>query len=184
MRQPPDRVAAILGSSARKNWVVYSKPPVAGADQVLDYLGRYTHRIAISNERLVGLQDGRVTFRWKDRANGNQEKLMTLEAPEFLRRFLLHVLPKRLVRIRHYGILANAVRRREIARCRTLLGITPVEERLESPSPKESWQELLLRLTGRDVSRCPKCPDGRLQEMEIVGPMRIQRLFPSRGAAS
>lgn len=109
---------------------------------------------------------------------------MTLEAPEFLRRFPLHVLPKNLMRIRHYGILANAVRRREIARCRTLLRVLAVEERFESATPKESWQELLFRLTGRDVSRCPNCRDGRLQEKEIVGPMRIHRLFPSRGAAS
>jgi hypothetical protein len=182
--QAPREVAAILGSSSRKNWVVYSKPPVAGADQVLDYLGRYTHRIAISNERLVSLQDGRVTFRWKDRARGNQEKLMTLEAPEFLRRFLLHVLPKNLVRIRHYGVLANAVRRRQIARCRTLLGVLPVQERLESTAPKESWQELLLRLTGRDVTRCPKCRQGRLQEKEIIDPIPFRWIFPSRGAAS
>jgi hypothetical protein len=186
LRQAPEEIAAIVGSSARKNWVVYSKPPVAGADQVLDYLGRYTHRIAISNERLVSLDDGRVTFRWKDRAHGNQEKLMTLEAEEFLRRFLLHVLPKRLVRIRHYGFLANAVRQKQIAKCRALLGTSAdkLGDDAACTDRSESWQELLLRLTGRDVTRCPKCREGRLHETGIVDPMPIRRMFVGSGAAS
>ena len=175
----------LLAQASMKSWVVYSKPPVAGPDQVLDYLGRYTHRIAISNERLVSLENGQVTFRWKDRAHANEEKLLTLEAQEFLRRFLLHVLPRNLVRIRHYGLLANAVRRREITRCRLLLG-EPKEEVIPSApgSKAESWQELLLRLTGRDVTRCPKCAEGRLHEIGTIEPAGIGRRVLGRGTAS
>ena len=185
LRQGPEEVAGILGASARKNWVVYSKPPVAGADQVVDYLGRYTHRIAISNDRLVSLQGGRVTFRWKDRSKANQKKRMTLDACEFLRRFLLHVLPKRLVRIRHYGFLANGVRRRRIARCRVLLGV-PEQQRpdVEQVEPNaETWQELLLRLTGRDVTRCPNCHEGRLIQTETFEPASWCWNLPGRGAS-
>jgi hypothetical protein len=172
----------ILAKASLKSWVVYSKPPVAGPDQVLDYLGRYTHRIAISNERLVSLKDAQVTFRWKDRAHGNQEKLLTLDAQEFLRRFLLHVLPRKLVRIRHYGFLANAVRRREVAHCRLLLG-QPKEEENAAPGPVP-WQELLLRLTGRDVTRCPKCVEGRLHEIGVVEPAGIGRRLLGQGTTS
>jgi hypothetical protein len=98
---------AQLRAAARKDWVVYSKPPFAGPRQVLQYLGRYTHRVAISNHRLVSLDHGRVTFHWNDRARGNPKRLMTLDVQEFLRRFLLHILPSGLMRIRHYGLLAN-----------------------------------------------------------------------------
>ena len=112
-RTPVDQ----LKQAARKTWVVYSKPPFAGAEQVLAYLGRYAYRIALSNDRLVALQDGQVTFRWKDRAHGNAPRLATLDAPTFLRRFLLHVLPRRFVRIRHYGFLANPVRPRPCPAC-------------------------------------------------------------------
>ena len=170
LAMPEEEVLALLGRTAAKNWMVYSKPPVAGADQVVDYLGRYTHRIAISNDRLVSLQDGEVTFRWKDRAHGNEKKVMTLEGGEFVRRFLLHVVPTGLVRIRHYGFLGNGVRRVQLARCRALVGATPQEE--TEPKGSETWQELLLRLTGRDVTRCPKCGEGRLQPIEILAPDR------------
>lgn len=163
-----EEVLALLARAAQKKWVVYSKPPVAGPEQVLDYLGRYTHRIAISNDRLVSLEDGRVTFRWKDRAHGNQTKLMTLEAGEFLRRFLQHVLPKGLVRIRHYGFLANGVRRKNVAHARDLLEVSEEERVRLAPPESESWNELLFRVTGRDVTRCPKCREGRLQSIEML----------------
>ena len=106
----------------RQEWVVYAKPPLGGAEHVLNYLARYTHRVAISNHRLVAFQDGRVSFRWKDYAHGGKKKLMTLAADEFLRRFLLHVLPKGLVRIRHFGLFANRRRTAMLALCRSLLG--------------------------------------------------------------
>lgn len=163
-----EEVLGLLARAARKKWVVYSKPPVAGPEQVLDYLGRYTHRIAISNERLVCLQDGRVTFRWRDRAHGNEQKLMTLDAAEFLRRFLQHVLPKGLVRIRHCGFLANGVRRRSVALARDLLDVSQEERLRLSPPVSEIWNETLLRVTGRDVMLCPNCREGRLQQIEVL----------------
>ena len=185
LRQGPNPVVTILKAAACRNWVVYSKPPVAGPDQVLDYLGRYTHRIAISNDRIVSLQGGRVTFRWKDRAKANQKKLMTLAAGEFLRRFLLHVLPSRLVRIRHYGLLANGVRRRRIAQCRALIPDSrkPLTNRLPPAPAEETWQEFLLRLTGRDVTRCPKCSQGHLVPVEILEPICHNWWIPGRGTS-
>ena len=157
-----------LRQAARKHWVVYSKPPFAGAEQVLAYLGRYAYRIALSNDRLVALQDGHVTFRWKDRAHGNVPRLATLDAPTFLRRFLLHVLPHRFVRIRHYGFLANAVRPHQLPRVRQLL--VPAAGALASNAPRapEPWEALLLRLTGKDVTRCPHCGDGHMRVIEAL----------------
>jgi hypothetical protein len=157
----------LLRRAARKKWVVYSKRPFAGPTQVLAYLGRYTHRIAIGNERIVGMDGDQVAFAYKDRADGDRRKLMTLPAPAFLRRFLLHVLPRGFVRIRHYGFLANAVRRKRIALCRLLLGVAakPTE-----PVARETWEELLLRLTGNDVTRCPCCGTGRLQNSRRIEP--------------
>src|SRR5262249_13990879 len=106
-------------------WVAYAKPPFGGPEQVLKYLARYTHRVAISNRRLVSMENGRVTFEYKDYADANQSKIMTLEAPEFIRRFLLHILPSGFVRIRQFGFLANRARRNKLALCRALLGATP-----------------------------------------------------------
>jgi hypothetical protein len=103
-----------LSKAAKKPWVVYCKPPFAGPQQVLQYLGRYTHRIAISNHRLVSLQDDHVTFRWRDYRDGNRNKLITLTAQEFIRRFLQHVVPSGFVRIRHYGFLSNRKRKATI----------------------------------------------------------------------
>jgi len=176
-------IQRLLGQASLKNWVVYSKPPVAGADQVIDYLARYTHRIALSNDRLVALKDGQVTLRWKDRANGNQKKLMTLDAVEFLKRFLLHILPRGLVRIRHYGFLANAVRRREIRRCRDLLGL-PIPATSKEPERLETWQETLLRFTGRDVTRCPQCKKGTMTDTGELRPAVPLWRMPGSGVAS
>jgi hypothetical protein len=103
-------------------WVVYAKPPFGGPEYVLNYLARYTHRVAISNHRLVAFQNDRVSFRWKDYAHGSKQKIMTVSSDEFLRRFLVHVLPKGLVRIRHFGLFANRRRGSMLARCRVLLG--------------------------------------------------------------
>jgi hypothetical protein len=107
----------------RKDWVVYAKPPFGSPAQVLKYLARYTHRVAISNSRIVSLTDEHVTFRYRDRARGNEMRTMKLSRAEFLRRFLLHVLPKGYVRIRHFGLLANRRRNANLARCRSLLGV-------------------------------------------------------------
>jgi hypothetical protein len=120
--QDPRQFRRLLGTLYRQRWVVYAKPPFGGARQVYRYLGRYTHRVAISNRRLLALDEGRVTFRYKDYADGTRDKQMTLDAEEFIRRFLLHVLPKGFVRIRHYGLLAGRNVDTKLADCRRLLG--------------------------------------------------------------
>lgn len=161
-------MSRLLKRAARRRWVVYCKPPFAGPEQVFSYLGRYTHRIAISDERIVAMEDDDVTFSYKDRTDGDRRKTMTLPAEAFLRRFLLHVLPGGFVRIRHYGFLANSVRRDRIARCRELLGVRV--EPAVPPATRESWTELLLRLTGKDVTRCPRCGAGRLRTTREIEP--------------
>ncbi len=157
----------LLRKAARTKWVLYAKRPFAGPEQVLAYLGRYTHKIAISNERILAMQGDDVTFSYKDRADGDRRKEMTLPAEALLRRFLLHVLPESFVRIRHYGLLANAVRKKRIALCRELLG---VREEPAAPAPPETWEALLLRLTGRDVTLCPHCKAGRLRVTRAIAP--------------
>ncbi len=168
------RVTSLLRRAARPKWVVYAKPPFAGPEQVLSYLGRYTHRIAISNERIVSMEGDQVTFHYRDRANGNRRRSMTLPAAAFLRRFLLHVLPPRFVRIRHYGFLANSVRRQRIALCRRLLGV-PAES--APPASSESWEEILLRLTGEDVTCCPRCQAGHLRTTREIKPDRAHPIW-------
>lgn len=151
-----------------KKWVVYCKPPFDGAEGVLQYLGRYTHRIAISNNRIISADNGNVSFRWRDYSDGDRQKTMTLKADEFIRRFLLHVLPNRYVRIRHFGLLANRCRKDNMALCRILLDIS----RPMATGKKETWQEQLLRITGIDVFTCPVCQKGRM--------FRVDELLPSR----
>lgn len=173
------QVPNLLRRAARPKWIVYAKPPFAGPEQVLAYLGRYTHRIAISNDRIVSMEDGQVTFHYRDRADGNRRKSMILPAVTFLRRFLLHVLPPGFVRIRHYGFLANSVRRERIALCRRLLGV-PADE--APPARTESWEELLLRVTGKDVTRCPQCKAGHLHTTHEIRAGRSQSRIRCRGA--
>ena len=117
----PRAFSTFLRTLFRNKWVVYLKPPFGGPEQVLRYLGRYTHRVAISNHRLVSCADGQVTFRWRDSAHGNQQRLMSLSVDEFLRRFLLHLLPPRFVRIRYYGFLAHRKRAAMLPLCRRLI---------------------------------------------------------------
>jgi hypothetical protein len=133
---------------------------MAGPDQVLRYLSRYSHRVAIGNERLVAFHDGKVTFRYRDRRRGNRSGLLTLPANEFVQRFLRHTLPSRFVRIRHYGLLANGQRTRLLVRARALLGQPAPPE--PTASTTESWQALYQRLTGRDPELCAVCHVGRV----------------------
>ena len=158
-----------LGKLYNKKWVVYCKPPFNGVDGVLDYLSRYTHRIAIGNERILKVEDGKVTFHWRDYSDGNHEKIMTLDAEEFIRRFLLHVLPGRYVKIRHFGLLANRRRKYHIALCRLLLGSDKTET---VNAENRTWQELLLQVAGVDVTTCPVCRKGRMVTIEILHPCR------------
>src|SRR5258707_10884602 len=151
----PERLAAWLQELRQHDWVVYAKRPLASPTQILEYLGRYTHRVAISNERLLSHADGVVRFRWKDYADGDRVKVMALDVDveEFIRRFLLHVVPGGFVRIRHFGFLANRTRRAKLARCRALLAQPPALV----ATPAESVPALMLRLTGIDIERCPRC---------------------------
>jgi len=130
--------AAWLRTLFRQHWVVYAKPPFGGPSHVLHYLARYTHRVAISNHRLVAVTDDQVTFRWKDYRHGSQVRLMTLSAEEFLRRFCLHVLPKGFVRIRFYGFLAPRCRTAALPRCRHALGANPPQAAPEDTSTRVS----------------------------------------------
>ena len=147
----------LINALRKKPWIVYAKKPFGSPVQVLDYLGRYTHRVALSNERILSAHNGEVTFSYRDRKNHNQKKTMTLDAHEFIRRFLLHVIPKGLMRVRHFGFLANRSKQR-LSRCRQLLGLLPA---LPKP-PQPSTPELMLALTGIDLTRCPRCPKGTL----------------------
>jgi hypothetical protein len=146
-------------ASAQAEWVVYAKPPFGGPEQVLKYLACYTHRVAVSNRRLVALEGDEVQFHWKDYAHGGGQKTMTLKATEFIRRFLLHVLPSGFVRIRHYGFLANRVCREKLALCRALLGV----EEAPVPVAPEPASEPRATVEGeRAVSVCPSCGEGRM----------------------
>ena len=142
----PKTFAAWLRPLFRKDWVLYSKPPFGGPDYVLQYLGRYTHRVAISNHRLVSFAEQTVTFRWRDSAHNNEQKLLALSLDEFLRRFLLHVLPKGFVRIRNFGFLANRRRATLLPLCFHLLASAPQVE--EDVSGSKAASDLWL---------CPKC---------------------------
>ena len=174
---PRDR----LTRAAAKRWVVYCKPPFAGPEQVLAYLARYTHRIALSNDRLLSLHEGQVTFRWKDRTHGNAPRVATLEAEAFLRRFLLHVLPHRFVRIRHYGWLANTARKRLLPTVREVLTPAAPVARTPSPGEPDTWEITLCRLTGKDVTRCPCCGAGGFLIVEALPARAALRHFPWRG---
>jgi Putative transposase/Transposase zinc-binding domain len=161
----PAAFAAWLDELRAQAWVVYCKPPFAGPEHVLTYLGRYTHRVALSNDRLLAVSDGRVRFRWRDYADGDRVKLLELDIHEFLRRFLLHVVPDGFVRIRHFGLLANRRRASALAQCRALLAQRP------PPSvPPESARDLMLRVTGVDIERCLVCQQGLLQPIEALAP--------------
>ncbi len=162
----PAAFAAWLAALRQSAWVVYCKPPFAGPEHVLAYLGRYTHRVAIANERLVALTAGCVRFRWRNYAHGDRVKVMELAADEFLRRFLLHVVPDGFVRIRHFGLLANRRRAGSLAQCRALLASLPVSP----PEPPESVRTLMLRLTGLDIELCPVCQQGQLRQVERLAP--------------
>jgi Putative transposase/Transposase zinc-binding domain len=150
----PEAFASWLRPLFQAEWVVYAKPPCGGAEQVLKYLAAYTHGVAINNHRLLSLEDGEVTFLWKDYAHGGKQRTMTLSAEEFLRRFLWHVLPRGFVRIRHYGLLSNRVRAAKLALCRQLLGTVLLQS--------------VVVLSLSVEQRCPACGVGILRVIEIL----------------
>jgi len=153
----------LIDTLYKKPWVVYAKKPLGNAANVLRYLGRYTHRIAISNHRIVDINNGKVAFKWKDYANQNKRKIMTLNANEFIRRFLLHILPKGFCKIRYYGISANRKRKSNTILICKLLKVAI----RKSITRKETWQAMLLRLTGYDVIKCPKCEKGQMRTVLV-----------------
>lgn len=158
--------AQLLRDCRQTDWVVYAKRPFGGPAQVLDYLGRYTHKVAISNHRLLRLENGQVSFHWKDYRHGHRKKVMTLAATEFLRRFLLHILPEGFVRIRHFGLLANRHRAENLALCRQRLAVAEPATQLD-PEPQD-WTQRYQQLTGLDLSLCPQCGLGRLLRIQIL----------------
>jgi hypothetical protein len=165
----PAAFAVRANELAQIDWVVYAKPPFAGPEQVLGYLGRYTHRVAIANSRLVELADGQVSFTWKDYRQDSRTKVMTLAADEFIRRFLQHTVPAGFHRIRHIGFLANCHRTEKLARCRQLLDVPPAPD--EQPVPRR-WQDRLRELTGQDIEVCPCCGGRMLTGRPMPPPPR------------
>lgn len=162
---------AYLTPFYQQEWNVYAKPPWSGPEQVLKYLARYTHRVAISNERLLSIEDGRVTFRWKNYRCGGRWQQMSLQADEFLRRFLMHVLPRGFVRIRAFGFLANGQRAEKLALCRELLGSDPPRQNSLSAEPEK--QEPLAD----QPQRCPHCRQGALYLVTEIQRPRVPTLI-------
>ena len=166
----PGEFERLLDASVRRDWVVYAKPPFGSPGQVLKYLARYTHRIAISNRRLVAIDDRTVSFAYKDYARGHRRRSMTLDGAEFLRRFLLHAVPPGFMRIRHFGLLANRVRTKNLQRCRELLAVEPLPADATTPPPG-----------GGDATdrheRCPICGVGRLTPGPRLAPPELKRLL-------
>ena len=156
-----------LAGLKRQEWVVYAKRPFAGPQQVLDYVGRYTHRVAISNNRLLDIENGQVRFQWKDYRTGGNVKTMTLSADEFIRRFLLHVLPNGFQRIRYYGFLGNRYRQAKLAQCRRLLGMRESDPPHVAPDEVD-YRDQYEDLTGISLRQCPQCKRGRMVLVAIL----------------
>ena len=171
----------LIKTIRKKKWSGYAKSPCSGPEKVLEYLGRYTHRVAISNYRIKSFKDGRVIFTWKDRSQNNATKEMTLDAVEFIRRFLLHVLPKGFKKIRHFGFLAPRYKTRNIELIRKL---TNYECKHEDRPPDESIQEMMLRITGVDIKACPKCGKGRLIRLFELLPVYTRYIVPQQKEAA
>jgi hypothetical protein len=152
------RFKTLIQSLYRTTWIVFAKRPFAGPEQVLEYLGRYTHRVAISNNRIVSMKNDKVTFTYIDRKDNDEVKNMTLDVAEFIRRFLLHVLPGGFMKIRYFGFLANTNKKKCVPLLRKL--IDPTAQLPDKTS--ETVQEMMLRLTGDDITCCPQCKKGTM----------------------
>ena len=153
-----DKFSRLIESVFSAKWITYAKRPFAGPEQVLEYLGRYTHRVAISNHRIKSIDNGKVIFTYRDRSNSDEVKTMTLTADEFIRRFLLHVLPKQFMKIRYFGFLSNTNKGQLIPLIRRIIDSeVPLPE-----TPEETVAEMLFRLTGEDITCCPECKKGKM----------------------
>lgn len=175
--EDPAAFARYLAPVAQAEWVVYAKPPFGGPEHVLEYLGRYTHRVAIANSRLLEFADSTVTFKWKDYRHESRNKVMTLDAQEFIRRFLLHVLPSGFQRIRHYGLLANCHCEAKLKRCRELLQ-APAPEISATPDEPADYRDRYERLTGVSLRNCPHCGHGQMVCIETLLPGNLPRAPP------
>ena len=167
--------AAMLDKLYRKAWSLYAKPPFDGPERTLEYLGRYTHRVAISNNRILSIGNGTVRFKYRDRRDCDKIKIKSLAASEFIRRFCLHVLPTGLMRIRHFGFLASRCKTAMLAQCRRALGAPKLP-----PQPAKTAAQWMLALTGVDIEACPRCGHRPLQTIELP-PIKSHCLPPQRG---
>jgi hypothetical protein len=174
LREPP-AFMQYLAPVRQTEWVVYAKPSFGGPQQVIEYLGRYTHRVAISNQRLVALQNGQVSFRWKDYRHPQQPKLLTVSAQEFIRRFLQHALPPGFQRIRYFGLLANCHRAGKLRLCRQQLA-APTANLLPGP---QDYRDFYAALTGKNLRLCPECGIGIMIRIEILPPCHCPRMDSS-----
>lgn len=164
---PRGEFKRLLDSLYKKDWVVYSKPPFKRPETVFEYLARYTHRIAISNHRIISIKNDHILFRWRDYADDSKEKIMSLHAHEFIRRFLLHVLPKGFVKIRHHGLFSNRKRKKLLETIRNILQVS-YEIHVKNA---ESWKELYFRITGNDIDLCPLCKKGTMVTVKEIKPL-------------
>jgi hypothetical protein len=170
----PAAFEALCREAKRIKWVVYAKPPFGGPGQVLKYLARYTHRVAISNSRILSIEGGQVTFEWKDYAHGNKTGTMTLDAVEFIRRFLLHIVPAGFVRIRQFGFLANRARGKKLELCRVLLGALPVPAVIVDRGANAE---------GQDRKPCPVCKVGHMILITVVLTTRLAQPPPRQDSS-
>ena len=167
-----DALDGVITSCRNTEWVVYAKPPFGGPETVLDYLGRYTHRVAISNDRILAVGDDTVSFAWRDYKHDNAKRVATIAAVDFIRRFLTHVLPPRFQRVRYYGLFANRHRRANLVRCRRALGRRP---EVEEPYKPLTWRERYEMVTGEAPDLCPVCRKGRMVRISVVSPDTPER---------
>lgn len=163
----------LLDVLMKKEWVVYAKPPFASPENLLNYLGRYTHKIALSNYRIVACDEQCVTFRWRDYADGNKEKIMKLKPEEFIRRFLSHVVPNGFMRIRSFGFLANACKTSKIRSIRKQLNYEPLNS--AGKAEKKDVETLMFELTGKDITLCPVCKEGKLKRINEI-PSKLHKI--------
>jgi Putative transposase len=175
LRKVSGYISILLSRTSPVARVVYAKRPFAGPEQVLDYVGRYTHRVAISNNRLVSMDDGKVRFRWKDYRDDNRQKTMTLEADEFIRRFLIHVLPDGFHRIRYFGFLGNCHRAQKLARCRELLRMAPTGPAADPPA---DYRDRFQALTGQSLRECPHCHTGIMVVVDCIARPKVCLAVP------
>jgi hypothetical protein len=175
LRKVSGYISVLLSRTSPVARVVYAKRPFAGPAQVLDYVGRYTHRVAISNNRLVSMDDGKVCFRWKDYRDDNRQKAMTLPAEEFIRRFLIHVLPNGFHRIRYFGFLGNCHRARKLERCRELLRMAPARPAADPPG---DYRDRFEALTGQSLRECPHCHTGIMVVIDCIARPKICQPVP------